>query len=145
MTRYLLDTSVLSTFAPGRDAPDHVRDWIMGRSDDLHLSIISLIEVEQGIAKLQREGKRERAATLANWIADTTVEFDRNVISVDLSLSKAIGRMVDAANALGRNPGLADIAIAATAKARGLRLLTRNLRHFAPLDVDAIDPFEARP
>jgi toxin FitB len=39
----------------------------------------------------------------------------------------------------------ADLAIAATAAAHSLIILTRNLRHFAPLDVPAHNPFEALP
>ena len=42
---------------------------------------------------------------------------------------------------MGQAPGLADIAIAATAKAQGLIVLTRNLKHFAGLGVEIIDPF----
>ena len=45
----------------------------------------------------------------------------------------------------GLHPGFPDIAIAATAKSRGLTLLTANLRHFLPFDVPAIDPFENLP
>jgi predicted nucleic acid-binding protein len=51
--------------------------------------------------------------------------------------------MADAATAAGRHPGLADIVIAATAKRRELTVLTRNLKHFVPLDVACTDPFKA--
>ena len=53
--------------------------------------------------------------------------------------------MTDAARAAGHTPGLADIAIAATAASRGLTVLTRNVRHFAPLGTRAINPFETLP
>ena len=46
--------------------------------------------------------------------------------------------------AAGRAPGFADVAIAAAAS-RDLTILTRNLRHFAPLGVRAIDPFDTLP
>jgi predicted nucleic acid-binding protein len=42
-------------------------------------------------------------------------------------------------------PVFADVAIAATAKAHGLVLLTRNGRHFASLGVAFIDPIEGLP
>jgi hypothetical protein len=35
---------------------------------------------------------------------------------------------------------LADLAIAATAQKHGFTILTRNLRHFGPLGVAALDP-----
>ena len=37
-------------------------------------------------------------------------------------------------------PGFADIAIAATAQRHGLIILSRNVRHFAPMDVGVVDP-----
>ena len=45
--------------------------------------------------------------------------------------------------AVGRHPGLADVLIAATARVIGADVLTRNVRHFAPLGVVAVDPFAA--
>jgi len=42
-------------------------------------------------------------------------------------------------------PGFEDIAIAATAAVRGLTVLTANLRHFEPLGVPCLDPFEKLP
>jgi predicted nucleic acid-binding protein len=42
-------------------------------------------------------------------------------------------------------PGFADIVIAATARFRGLRIPTRNARHFEPLDVPTLNPFVRLP
>ena len=53
------------------------------------------------------------------------------------------GALSDAALADGRNPGFADVAIAAIAKSRELVILTLNLRHFGPLGVDALNPLNA--
>ena len=40
------------------------------------------------------------------------------------------------------DPGFEDIAIAATAAARGLTILTTNERHFAPLGVPLANPLK---
>jgi predicted nucleic acid-binding protein len=40
------------------------------------------------------------------------------------------------------HPGFADVAIAATAEAHGLTVLTRNVKDFIPLGVACFDPFE---
>jgi predicted nucleic acid-binding protein len=40
---------------------------------------------------------------------------------------------------------MADVIIASTAQRHGLTILSRNLRHFAPLRVAVTDPFAALP
>ena len=52
------------------------------------------------------------------------------------------GAVSDLARRKGLAPGFADIVIAATARSRGLTVLTRNTRHFAPLGLPTINPFE---
>ncbi len=142
MTAYLLDTSVLSALAPGRPQADTaVSAWLVANAGALHLSLMSVVEIEQGIAKLRRSGPGRRADALAGWLAITTEQFGRKLLGIDLDLASAVGRLSDRATAIGRHPGLADVVIAATATAHGLTLLTRNLRHFEPLGTKALDPF----
>jgi predicted nucleic acid-binding protein len=45
----------------------------------------------------------------------------------------------------GHSPGFADIAIAATAERHDLTILSRNERHFAPMDLAVVDPLEKLP
>lgn len=54
-------------------------------------------------------------------------------------IAEETGRMLDLARGIGQNPGFEDVAIAATAKVRGLTVLTRNARHFSPLGVSLLD------
>jgi len=51
----------------------------------------------------------------------------------------------DLARSRGHAPGFADIIIAATARQHDLTILTRNKRHFAPIDAVIIDPFDTLP
>jgi predicted nucleic acid-binding protein len=53
--------------------------------------------------------------------------------------------LADLARGRGHSPGFADIAIAATAHRHDLTILSRNERHFAPMDVAIIDPFQKIP
>ncbi len=55
------------------------------------------------------------------------------------------GLLMDRSRAAGHAPGFADLAIAAMAGVHDLTVLTRNMRHFAPLDIPAHDPFESLP
>jgi predicted nucleic acid-binding protein len=54
------------------------------------------------------------------------------------------GRRYDALR-MTHSPGFADLAIAATARRHDLTILSRNQRHFAPMDAAVVDPFQKLP
>jgi len=63
------------------------------------------------------------------------------VLPFDLAAARIAGVLGDAALAGGQHPGFADVAIAAIAKSRELVIVTLNLRHFDPLGIDTLNPF----
>ena len=69
----------------------------------------------------------------------------RCVLPFYIDTARVAGALTDRARAAGRSPGLADVAVAATAASRRLVLLTRNLRRFGPLEIPAHDPFDSLP
>ncbi len=143
---YLVDTNILSTGAPGRrERSAALIDWMDARSDELFLSTVTVAEICDGIAKLERTGDGAKAAGLAEWLQLVLHLYGDRVIPFDVAAARLAGALMDMARATGRAPGFADLAIAATAGSRDLAVLTRNLRHFVPLGVRAIDPFEALP
>ncbi len=71
--------------------------------------------------------------------------FGPNAIAPDVTIARLAGQMADQAISAGRPPDIADVLIAATGKALGCIVLTRNLKHFLPLGVDAIDPLVTLP
>ena len=111
----------------------------------LFISVITVAEIESGIAKARREGASRKASALANWLEALLMLYGERVLPLDLPGARMAGALSDRARGAGRAPGLADIAIAATAKARGMTVLTRNVRHFAVLDVPVVDPFRSLP
>ena len=144
MTGYLVDTNVISTGAPGREAhAPAVLRWMEVNTDALHLSVVTIAEIEAGIAKASREKARRKAARLADWLETVLHLYSDRVLPIDIAVARIAGGLSDLARSLGQTPGFADIAIAATAKVHELTILTRNLRHFAPLGVAAQDPFVA--
>jgi predicted nucleic acid-binding protein len=126
---YLVDTNVISASAPGRSAPPGLGDWMDQNASLLFLSSVTIAEVTEGIAKARREGSTRKADDLP----------------FDASVAQTLGGLSDHARAIGRSPGLADLIIAATAKHHGLTILTRNVRHFAPLTVAVHDPYVSFP
>jgi predicted nucleic acid-binding protein len=141
---FLVHTNVISALAPSKrqNFPQLV-DWLDRAGPQLFLSVISATEIRFGIAKVEREGASTKAQRLKDWWGSIEHLYARNVLPFDLECAHAAGRILDAARA--HQPGFEDIAIAATAHMHGLTVLTRNLRHFEPLGVRAIDPFATLP
>ena len=143
---YLVDTSVLSVGAPteAQPTPD-LAAWMSRNSDHLYLSVITVAEVEDGIAKARRTGAPRKADRLAAWLQTLLHLYSARILPLDVSVARRLGQLADQARGAGQAPGLADLAIAATAAERGFTVLTRNLRHFQGLAVAAHDPFETLP
>ena len=143
---YLVDTNVISAGAPTRAAarPD-LASWMNTQSDRLFLSAVTIAEISDGIAKAGREGASRKAADLTAWLDTLLHLYAERVLAFDVSVARLAGDLLDRARGRGHAPGFADIVITATAQHHRLVILTRNLRHFEPLGVAALDPFAALP
>lgn len=141
---YLVDTNIVSATAPTKSEVDLVT-WMDAQSAELYLSVVSITEIEAGIAALQRRGAVRRAGDLEAWLETVLHLYSPRVLPLDLAVARIAGRLADQARGQGHAPGFADVAIAATAKHHGLTILTRNTRHFAPLGVALLDPTHGLP
>ena len=144
---YLLDTSVVSVLAPGRQSfvPTPLSEWLQAHHKQLYLPCIAIAEMAQGIGKLRRAGGAERADRLDRWLDGLLSIYADRILPLDAQAARLAGDISDAAMAQGRHPGFADVAIAALAQNAGLLLLTCNLKHFEPLGVACADPLVALP
>jgi predicted nucleic acid-binding protein len=139
--RFLVDTSVLSLLAPGKSGVDpDLAAWLRAKSELLRVSAVTIAEIEQGIRKLRRTGGTARAKALESWLDALVDGAGDRVLPLDVRTARIAGAISDRAMAAGNHPGFAGVAIAATALAHGLTLLTRNTKHFAPLGVAFADP-----
>jgi predicted nucleic acid-binding protein len=143
----LLDTSVVSVLAPGRESfvPTPLSEWLQAHHKQLYLPCIAIAEMAQGIGKLRRAGGAERADRLDRWLDGLLSIYADRILPLDAQAARLAGDISDAAMAQGRHPGFADVAIAALAQNAGLLLLTCNLKHFEPLGVACADPLVALP
>lgn len=144
---YLLDTSVISVLAPGREslvAPP-LAQWLQAHHQRLYLPAVAVAEMAQGIGKLRRAGGAERADRLDRWLDGLLATYADRILPLDAHAARLAGRISDAAMAQGCHPGFADVAIAALAQHNSLLLLTCNLKHFQPLGVACTDPLLALP
>jgi predicted nucleic acid-binding protein len=146
--RYLLDTNIISAFAPKKKPiriDEQFSQWFEAHTETFYLATISLVEIESGIHRLRRAGGERRADDLTVWLLRIVELYASRIIALDVAIAIAAGGIEARALANGRPPQLADVLVAATARVQGLIVLTRNLRHFEPLDVTALDPFKSFP
>ena len=114
-------------------------------SDLLFLSVVTIAEVTDGIAKARRDGAFRKADRLAAWLDAVTHLYGRRILPVDLAVARVLGALSDQARGGGFAPGFADLAIAATARCHDCILLTRNIRHFGGFGLKLHDPFDTLP
>ena len=123
---YLLDTSVVSILAPGRESfvPTPFSEWLQTHHQQLYLPCVAIAEMAQGIGKLRRAGGVERAERLDHWLDGLLNVYADRILPLDAQAARLAGDISDAAIARGRHPGFADVAIAALAQNAGMLLLT---------------------
>lgn len=132
---YLVDTNVISAGAPSRLASPGLVAWMEARSALQFLSVVTVAEIEDGTAKLRREGATRKSDDLAAWLETVLHLNGDRILAFDTPTARIAGALSDQAREQGQVPGFANIIIAATARLHGLTILSRNVRHFAPLGV----------
>ena len=132
----LLDTDVLSALRRRERNPELAR-WVeTQRTADLYLSVVTVGEIERGIAQQQRRAP-SFARELALWLDRLLDWYGERVLPVDSATARRWGRL---SATLGHEG--ADLLIAATALEHGLTVVTRNVRHFEPTGVPVVGLFE---
>ena len=133
---YLLDTNVLSETRKREPTPS-VADWIAATPPArLHVSVLTLGEIQQGIERIRAKGDWQQAAALEGWLRELEVGFDDRVLPVTLPVASAWGRQQ------GRPLPVVDALIAATARVHGMTVVTRNVKDFEQAGVQVLNPFE---
>ena len=135
--KFLIDTNIVSEIRKGDDCDPAVSEWWAGvAEDDLRVSVLVLGEIRKGV-ELARHRDPRKAAVLEAWLTELVAEFSDRVLPVDAAVAGEWGRMA----AIRPVPAI-DALLAATAKANGLTLVTRNTADIAGPDVEVLNPFE---
>ena len=131
---FLIDTDVLSALRRRERHPAIVR-WVEDqRTTDLHISVVTVGEIERGITQQQRHNPAF-ARDLAVWLDRVLAWYGDRILPVDAATARRWGQL---SAALGNDS--ADLLIAATALEHGLTVVTRNVRHFEPTGVSVLNP-----
>ena len=131
---FLIDTDVLSALRRRERNPELVR-WVAAqRTTDLYLSVVTVGEIERGIAQQQRRDP-SFARDLALWLDRVLAWYGDRVLPVDSATARRWGQL---SATLGHDSAV--LLIAAMALEHGLSVVTRNVRDFEPTGVSIVRP-----
>jgi Predicted nucleic acid-binding protein, contains PIN domain len=135
---YLVDTNVLSELR-NRKADANVVAWMQARPrQSLHLSVLSLGEIRKGIERVADPAFRQ---ALTDWLeVELPNYFVGRLLGIDEQVADRWGRVQAGA---GRSLPVIDGLLAATALQHDLTLVTRNIKDFAGLGVQVLNPWDA--
>ncbi len=132
---FLLDTNVVSETRKRYPDPK-VLSWLQRVNQaDLFISVLVIGELVKGIAQLRRRDP-QAAASLEHWLRGIEQLFSDRIILIDASIAKTWGDL----NA-DQPLSVIDSLLAATAKVRGLTLVTRNVKDVKVTGVSIINPW----
>jgi predicted nucleic acid-binding protein len=137
--KYLLDTCVLSEMI--KSTPDaNVIQWFKTRKPhELCISAMTWGELQRGVAKLPQSKRRSE---LTAWLNQLESGFEDRILSFDQKSSEIWAQMTLQAETKGKSMAAFDSIIAATARAFGCKMVTRNVRDFTQADIDLLNPWQ---
>lgn len=139
MTRWLLDTNVLSELVKPRPEPRVVR-FIAGQPlDSLFVSVVTFAEIRYGI---ERASTVARRAELHEWLTHRLRPmFSGRILPIGEDVMLTWRLLLEEGRLAGHTFPQPDLIIAATALQHGLTLVTRDVRDFAKARVPVHNPW----
>jgi toxin FitB len=137
---YLLDTCVLSELARPRPHAGVVA-WLEAADETrLHLSVVTLGELEKGIARLPASARRKK---LEQWVRqDLAARFEGRLLDVDRKVAERCGTISGASEARGVPLPVIDALIAATGLVHALDVVTRNTADLERCGAHCLNPWQ---
>ena len=134
---YLLDTNIVSELRRSRPHGAVVA-WLRNvRNEDLHLSVVTIGEIQSGI-EITREQDEAKAAEIEAWLEQVAETY--NVIGMDARAFRSWARLMHRRT----DDLIEDAMIAATAAVHNLTVVTRNVRDFEDFEVPTLNPFDMK-
>ena len=136
--KYILDTNVLSEIRKP-DGNTKVKALVDSlRQEDVYICAISIGEICYGVEKLPESRKKTE---LLLWLTQKLPErFDRRIIPLDVDVMAEWGRLQARTK---RTLPPFDSLIAASALARRMVVVTRNIKDFEGIEgIDLLNPWE---
>jgi predicted nucleic acid-binding protein len=134
VTRYLLDTNVISNIT--RPVPsDACIAWMAEQADeDLFISSMTIAEIRRGVLEKPAEKKRRELEAWFSGPEGPQALFAGRVLPFDEKAGLAWARLMADGTATGRPRSALDMIIAAVAEANECVVVTDNEKDFAGLE-----------
>ena len=134
MTRYLLDTNIISNVVKPRPSESLLAWMAAQRDEDLFIASLTLAEIRRGI--LEKPAGKKRV-TLEAWFSGSdgpAALFAGRILPFDERAALVWARLMAEAKAAGRPPSALDMIIAAIAVVHECTIVTDNERDFHGLE-----------
>jgi len=142
MTRYVLDTNILSDATKPEPSPLLV-EWLGQQADgDLFIATFTLAEIRRGILEKQPGRKRRELEIWFDGPEGPAALFRGRVLAFDEQAALEWARLMAEGTAAGRPRSALDMVIAATAAAHRCVVASLNERHFQGA-VEVFNPLSA--
>jgi toxin FitB len=133
---YLVDTNIISELRRRDRANPGVLGWFGETPEELiAISVVTVAELEAGVRKIERRDAAQ-GALIRRWVQGVLAAFVGRILPIDADVARICGGL----HVPDPRPER-DAWIAATAIVRGLTIVTRNTRDFAPMGVRTFDPW----
>lgn len=135
---YVLDTNVVSALRV-RGRNPQVEAWTASIPvRDQFVTALTIAEIERGVVARERSD-RSQGEVLRRWFEDRVLPaFGGRVLPFDLSAARVLSTY-----RVPEHAPFDDALIAAIAQAADMTVVTRNIRHFKPLGVRCLDPWDS--
>ena len=138
---FAIDTNVASELMRPNPASAVVA-WIAERdAQEMYLTAVSEAELRYGLA-IMPAGKRRNAleAAMTRWL---DLGFRKRILPFDSDAARAYADIAAMRRSAGHPIASSDCQIAAIARSRSMAVATRNVRDFAGLGIEVVDPWTA--
>jgi len=136
---FLLDTCVLSELTRPRPNPNVVGWFETQESAALFVSVLTVGEIEKGIAALPTGRKK---VALSGWLATLRSTYGDRLLPIDAAITAIWGRTVARVEREGGTLAVVDGLIAATALHHGYTVVTRNVGDFQKTGVALLNAWQ---
>jgi predicted nucleic acid-binding protein len=135
---FLLDTNVISELRKARMAEPKVVAWANAAdASALFISVITVLELEQGVLRIERRDARQGMA-LRSWLDGQVMPaFSARILPIDADIARRCAGLHVPDPRSER-----DALIAATALVHGLTIVTLNVMDFHKTGVRLVNPWD---